>query len=172
MPIYVDDGRIYNDPTKEALDEAKIDRERLNKEFGIEFKVDPKQDYFLGANRIGSDDRSKCTLKATTYIMDMAKNFFPDVDVSKSSAAMPASWSYTPADETLVKAWEHAMVTRPKADERLIKKYGSAYGAVLHASKYRPEILAAMGLLGSCLTFPTENVVLLPHARSCIPGPH
>ena len=43
MPIYVDDGRIYNDPTKEACAEAKRDRERLTKEFGIEFKeIDPK----------------------------------------------------------------------------------------------------------------------------------
>ena len=32
-----------------------------------------------------------------------------------------------------------------------MKKYGSLYGALLHASKYRPEILAAMGLLGSVL---------------------
>ena len=38
----------------------------------------------------------------------------------------------------------------------MTKKYGSLYGAVLHASKFRPEILAALGLLGSCLTCPTE----------------
>ena len=58
----------------------------------------------------------------------------------------------------LVKAWEDTFVNRPKPDEKLIQKYGSLYGAVLHATKYRPEILAAMGLLGSCLTFPTEKL--------------
>ena len=88
----------------------------------------------------------------------MGARFYPDIDLSKTSEAMPASWSYTPADDTLVEAWEYAMKTRPKASEQLIKKYGTAYGSILHASKYRPEILAAMGLLGSCLTFPTEQL--------------
>eukprot|EP00966_Prymnesium_polylepis_P103847 2404756-Prymnesium_polylepis.1 len=41
-----------------------------------------------------------------------------------------------------------------------MKKYGSLYGALLHASKYRPEILASMGLLGSALTFPTERLYM------------
>ena len=101
MPLYVDDGRIYNDPTKEAYAEAERDSDQLTKEFGIEFKeIDPKSDYFLGANRIASDDRSSCTLKATTYIQDgLAKRFFPDVDLSKTSEAFPASWTYTPADD-------------------------------------------------------------------------
>ena len=157
LPIYVDDGRIYYDPTDAACTEAQADRDRLTKRFGIEFKaIDPKSDYFLGANRISSDDRGSCTLKATTYISDMGARFYPDVDLSKTSEAFPSSWSYTPADETLVNAYKEACLTRPKASEALIKKYGSLYGAILHASKYRPEILAAMGLLGSCLTFPTE----------------
>ena len=60
----------------------------------------------------------------------------------------------------LVKEWEHARVVRPKASEPLMKKYGSLYGALLHSSKYRPEILAAMGLLGSALTFPTERLYM------------
>ena len=97
------------------------------------------------------------TNMARTYIVDMAERFFPDTDLTKSSASFPASWTYTPADESLVAAWEEATATRPKAPESLVKKYGSLFGACLHASKYRPEILAAMGLLGSCLTFPTEQ---------------
>ena len=57
-----------------------------------------------------------------------------------------------------MKAWEEATMLRAKAPEKLMKKYGSLYGALLHASKYRPEILASMGgLLGSALTFPTER---------------
>ena len=51
------------------------------------------------------------------------------------------------------------MTSRTPAAPPLMKKYGSLYGAILHvASKYRPEILAAIGLLGSCLTFPTETL--------------
>ena len=161
LPIYVDDGRIYYDPSAEATSEATRDRERLHQRFGIEFKaIDPKDDYFLGANRRASDDRSSCKLTATTYIEDMGKRFLPDVDVTKPSAAMPSAWSHTPADEQLVKAWEEATMLKPKAPEKLMKKYGSLYGALLHASKYRPEILAAMGLLGSALTFPTEQLYM------------
>ena len=161
LPIYVDDGRIYYDPSTEATSEAARDRERLHKRFGIEFKaIDPKDDYFLGANRRASDDRSSCKLTATTYIEDMGKRFLPDVDVTKPSVAMPSAWSHTPADEQLVKAWEEATMLKPKAPEKLMKKYGSLYGALLHASKYRPEILAAMGLLGSALTFPTEQLYM------------
>ena len=45
-PIYVDDGRLYYDPTDEACSEAERDRARLSKEFGIEFKaIDPVDDY-------------------------------------------------------------------------------------------------------------------------------
>jgi hypothetical protein len=159
VPAHVDDGRLYYDPTKEACEEAARDRERLTKEFGIEFKaIDPEEDYFLGANRITGKDRSWCKLSAKSYILDMGKRFLPDIDATKPSAAMPSAWSHTPADETLVQAWEDAMAKRAKASEPLVKKYGSLYGAILHASKYRPEILAAMGLLGSCLTFPTEQL--------------
>ena len=90
----------------------------------------------------------------------MGKRFLPNVDISKTSEALPSAWSHTPADETLVKAWEDATSLRPKASETLMKKYGSLYGALLHASTYRPKILAAMGLLGSALTFPTERLCM------------
>ena len=63
-----------------------------------------------------------------------------------------------PADETLVKAWEAAMATRPTASPELVKRYQSLFGSLLHAAKFRPEISAAMGLAGSCLTFPTEEM--------------
>ena len=160
-PIYVDDGRLYYDPTEEACSEAERDRLRLTKEFGIEFKaIDPTDDYFLGANRRASPDRASCLITATTYIEDMGKRFLPGVDITKTSEALPSAWSHTPADDMLVKEWEDATALRPKASEPLMKKYGSLYGALLHASKYRPEILASMGLLGSALTFPTERLYM------------
>eukprot|EP00966_Prymnesium_polylepis_P202733 4696740-Prymnesium_polylepis.1 len=75
---------------------------------------------------------------------------------------MPSAWSHAPADETLVKAWEEAMAERPKADEKLMKKYTGRCSArpLNHAAKYRPEILAAIGLAGSALTFPTERLYM------------
>ena len=50
------------------------------------------------------------------------------------------------------------MATRTPASPELVKRFQSLFGALLHAGKFRPEILCALGLLGSCLTFPTEEL--------------
>ena len=44
------------------------------------------------------------------------------------------------------------------ADPSLTKSYGSLFGSLLHAVKFRPEIAAALQLAGACLTFPTEGL--------------
>ena len=130
------------------------------KKFGEEFEVrfgetDPAEGYFLGGNRI-SAGRDACSIRCTTYIDNMVKRY-ADGDVSPNKR-FPAHWTYTPADETLVKEFEAASSTRQPADKRLTERYGSLFGALMHAVKYRPEISAALGLLGSCLTFPTEGL--------------
>ena len=38
------------------------------------------------------------------------------------------------------------------------KRYGTLFGALLHTTKFRPEISAAMGLLGACLTFANDEL--------------
>ena len=93
-------------------------------------------------------------MKATSYI-DLQVKRYADGDVSPCKR-FPSHWSTLPADETLVRDWESAMATRTHASPELTKRYGSLYGSLRHATKFRPEISAAMGLLGSCLTFPTE----------------
>ena len=90
LPLYVDDGRLYWDPTAGAEAVATDDRARLTKEFNIEFKeIDPEQDYFLGANRISSDDRGSCTLKATTYISDMGGSLLPGRRLEQDVGGIP-----------------------------------------------------------------------------------
>jgi len=42
--------------------------------------------------------------------------------------------------------------------DKLKKRYGSLFGALLHAIKWRPEISAALGLCGTCLTIYTEEL--------------
>ena len=154
MPLYVDDGRLYWDPTPAACEAVSADKLRLTERFGIEFgEDDPASDYFLGANRQSSRrDGSKSS--ATSYIDLMLKRYLPDTDISK----FPASWSYTPADESLTPLWESMSSNRPDASADLRLRYGSLFGALLHATKYRPEIMAPLGLLGSCLSFPTQEL--------------
>ena len=67
-------------------------------------------------------------------------------------------WSYTPADESLTPPWESMSSNRPDASADLRLHYGSLFGALLHATKYRPEVMAPLGLLGSCLSFPTQEL--------------
>jgi len=153
MPLYVDDGRLYYDPAKSSVAAAMEDKERLTKRFGIEFTgTDPPSDYFLGANRV-SDRRDVTSVYATSYIDLMVMRYLPN-----GISTFPASWSFTPADESLVADWEEAQSRRPTADPGLVQKYMSLQGALQHATKYRPEIMAALGLTGSCLTFPTEKL--------------
>ena len=63
----------------------------------------------------------------------------------------PKSWGNTPADEKLGQAYDVAMKTRPVPSVELKKKYGSLYGALLHAIKVRPDVDTALSRLGSLL---------------------
>ena len=157
-PLYVDDGRLYCDPTPKAREESKRIREDLTEKFDIEWgEVNPEEDQFLGGNRI-SHTPHVATTKCYSYIRKrLVKDYLGgDVSITKER---PASWGQLPADDaTLMKAWESAMVTRTPASPELTKRYMSAYGAGLHAVKFRPEIAAVMSLLGACLTFPTEEL--------------
>ena len=166
--LYVDDGRWAWDPAQDATPgkDAKVSpaetkirdtQKKMTDKYGIKFGPDdPPETHFLGANIYSAPSRCVTTVSATSYIDLMVKRF-ADGDVS--SPKFPSHWSSIPADDTLVKAWESAMATRTPASEKLTKEYGSLFGAVLHATKYRPEISAAMGLLGSCLTFPTPALL-------------
>jgi hypothetical protein len=156
--LYVDDGRFGWDDTPDARQHVDAVKEKLTRRFGIKWgEDDPEETHFLGANIYSAPSRESTTIKATSYIDLQVKRFF-DGDVSPSQEC-PAHWSHLPADDELMRAWEAAMATRTPASEKLTKDYGSLFGAVLHAGKYRPEILAPLSLLGSCLTFPTDGLM-------------
>ena len=58
-----------------------------------------------------------------------------------------------------MKAYEEACLTRTPAEQELYTEYNSICGSLRHVVKYRPEISAAMDLLGCCLTFPTTALL-------------
>ena len=153
--LYVDDGRLGWDDDKTACAKAQEIEERLTDRFGIKFgPKDPEETHFLGSNIITSKDRKVASVRATSYI-DLQVKRYADGDVSPCKR-FPAHWSHMPADETLMREWEAAMATRTPASPELTKRYGSLFGSLLHAVKFRPEISTALGKLGACLTFPTE----------------
>ena len=155
--LYVDDGRLGWDDGKEAIAKAESIKKSLGDKYGIKFGADdPVETHFLGANIITEPSRRVASVRATSYI-DLQVKRYADGDVSPCKR-FPAHWSSTPADETLVRAWEAAVATRTPASPELTTRYGSLFGSLLHAVKFRPEIAAALGLCGSCLTFPTEEL--------------
>ena len=156
LPLYVDDGRVYHD--QNSKDEAQAVKDKLNTRFGVECgPTDPVNGYFLGANRY-STDPGRCTIKAESYIDLQAKRYLIGAEADVG-ARYPSARSHTPADEELVRAYDSATASRRPASREATKEYGSLFGAVLHAVKYRSEISAAMGLCGSCLTFPTPELL-------------
>ena len=61
-----------------------------------------------------SDGKHSVTVGAQTYIGLMVERYFPDGDVGPNEK-YPAFWSYTPADETLVKAHAAAVAAKSPA---------------------------------------------------------
>ena len=155
--LYVDDGRLAWDDAAPAVQKSTVVKKRLAKRYGIEFgEDDPPETHFLGANISSAASRKVTTIKATSYIELQVKRYLDgDASISKR---YPAHWSHLPADETLVREWETATQNRTPASPELTTRYGSLFGSLLHCTKFRPEISAALGLCGSCLTFPTEEL--------------
>ena len=156
--VYVDDIRQYWDTPEEVCAAAEEDQKLLYERHKIKWgAVDPKEDYFLGANRYSNESRDLVLVTATTYIdaMDERYLYGKGAIVSKE---YPGAWGSIPADERLVKAYDDAVITRTPAPRELHLRFNSIVGSLRHAVKYRPDISAAMDLLGCCLTFPTEEL--------------
>ena len=158
LTMYVDDGRLYWGTSNTACKGANSDVKGLHDRFGVKLgPVDPEEDYFLGANRFASKARDVVTITATSYI-DAMDDRYLNGKGSESSKQYPAAWSYLPADSELERAYDEACQLRQPASPELFTRYNSKVGSLRHAVKYRPDICAAMDLLGCCLTFPTERL--------------
>ena len=130
--MYVDDLKEYYDDG--ARNVATRDVKQLGDKFGIEFSEEnPEKDYFLGADR-ARHDKYSATVYAETYINLQVKRYLPDG--IEPSTRFPAYYTYTPADDTLVKAHAAAVACKQPAPEELVKRYGSIIGSLQHAVKY------------------------------------
>jgi len=74
--LYVDDARLYNDPTPAARELAGRVQSRLKERFEIKFgETNPKEDYFLGANRVSHGPHAT-TIPCDTYIGSMVERYY------------------------------------------------------------------------------------------------
>eukprot|EP00964_Phaeocystis_antarctica_P022124 scaffold12291_cov36-Phaeocystis_antarctica.AAC.1 len=88
--------------------------------------VDAPEDYFLGANRSTSKERDVVHVSATSYIDSMVDRY---LDNEISQCKRPASWGFTPADDTLTRAYEAAINDRTTAPPKLFQAYNSRVDA-------------------------------------------
>ena len=153
--LYVDDGRAFTyAPFAPARAQAKRDWKTLSDKFLVKFgEPQPKDDYFLGADRAYHGTKV-VEVSAATYIGSLTKRYLKD----GSADSYPSAWTHTPASEELQKLYDAAIATRPTPEPAFQKRYASLYGSLLHAVKYRPEIAAAMGLCGTCAAICTEGL--------------
>ena len=148
------DGRAFNAPFAPARAQAKRDWKTLSDKFLVKFgEPQPKDDYFLGADRTYHGTKV-VEVSAATYIGSLTKRYLKD----GSADSYPSAWTHTPASEELQKLYDAAIATRPTPEPAFQKRYASLYGSLLHAVKYRPEIAAAMGLCGTCAAICTEGL--------------
>ena len=131
--LYVDDGRLLYDADAESAAEGRACAKALVDRFEIKLKdEDLDEDYFLGSN-YHQHSRAASTVTAYTYINKMSKQYL-DGDCSVSRER-PAAWSYTPADETLDRAYAEAVAQRAPASRELTKRYQALFGSLMHAVK-------------------------------------
>jgi len=156
--LYVDDARLYNNPTPAARELAGRVQSRLKERFEIKFgETNPEEDYFLGANCISHGPHAPTT-RCDTYIGSMVERYLPGVDAYSSSKRFPGSYGDTPTGADLTANYEAAVTLRPEPTDKPKKRYGLLFGALLHAIKWRPEVSATLGLCGTCLTICTEEL--------------
>lgn len=151
MPLYVDDVRLYNDPTKAASAEADRISEALSGHFKITFgPVNAPYSRFLSKDiyRRGPD---RTTITAKSYINSKMEHF-----LDKPLASYPASWGTTPAAKSLYADLDEALLKRVEAPVKDQEWYASAAMTVMYKVPDRPDVATAMSLLSRALRFPTR----------------
>jgi len=70
----------------------------------------------------------------------MVERYLPGVDAYSSSKRFPGSYGDTPAGANLTVNYEAAVtLLRPEPTDKLKKRYGLLFGALLHAIKCVPR---------------------------------
>ena len=154
MSLYVDDGKLYFDPTPVGTAEA----ERLIKLLKGRWKIkvqerDQADTYLLSAN-IHRHSSSWTSVALRTYIEKAVREHLP-----RALEDYPAKWGENPCDKSLMHDYEAALakadvLTGPEAE-----RFGTITGVLQFASGFRPDVSFPVGIGGRCRTFPTAKML-------------
>ena len=149
--LYVDDGRMKNDPSEPARTAARADQTALSKRFKLKFKLGG---LFIGLN-VDRSSTKRVTISAWSNIRQCVKRY-----LTEPLESYPAQWSYTPGDDTLANAVDAATQLRSECSDSLLKNYKSIVGALSYiALACRPDVCAHVARLCRCLTCPTDETL-------------
>jgi hypothetical protein len=152
-PNYVDDGKVYNDPTKAARKAAADLKEQLGKDFKLTFGgLNKESTYVLNAN-VKRHSSVHTSISKASYIRNKLVKYLP-----KPVESYPLKWRETPNDKRLLEDFERAFIAREQ-DKKLIETYGSVVGALAYAVDDRPDIACSVGIKQQALTYPSEALL-------------
>jgi hypothetical protein len=155
-PVYVDDGKFFNDPTPAARAQAKMTKEQIKRDFKIDFgDLNPQRSFVLNSNMRRYDARHT-SLSKESYITNRLVKHLPSPVES-----YPKVWREMPHDKHIAEDYEKALAQKAK-DKTLIDTFGTVVGAIGYAVDGRPDIATGVGILQQCLNFPSE--AMLQHA--------
>ena len=155
MPVYVDDGKIFNDPTTDAREEVERIKTEYKSRFEVKFgEVNPKEAYFLSKDIIRHDS-TRTSLLSTTYIRKLGKDHLKGASIDD----FPAAWSHTPAGKELGVAVDEALAKKASPDPKLQEEYGSLVMAMMYKNGDRPDITTAVCMLSRCLHYTTPALM-------------
>jgi len=153
-PVYVDDGRLYSDPTASATEERDDIQSKIGTRFDVKFgEENQAKTYMLSANltRYSSSCRS---VSAKSYIERIVKDLLPE-----PLDSYPAAWTENPSGKELASEYEHALQKTDLLEGDEYDKYGTLVGAIGYAAvNWRPDVSHAWGVGGRCRTFPTAGM--------------
>jgi hypothetical protein len=152
-PNYVDDGKVYNDPTPVAREAAAELKKQLKADFKLTFGGLNKDSTYVLNSNVRRHSSTHTSIAKSSYIKNKLVKYLPEpVD------SYPKKWRETPCDKRLLDDFEVAFIAR-EHDKELVEKYGSVVGALAYAVDDRPDIACSVGIKQQALTYPSKALL-------------
>jgi hypothetical protein len=154
MSLYVDDGKLYFDPTPHGTAEAEKLIDQLKGRWKIQVQERDQADTYLLSANIHRHSASWTSIALRTYIEKAVREHLP-----KALESYPSKWGENPCDKSLMLDYEAALakadvLTGPEAD-----RFCTLTGVLQFATSFRPDVSFPVGVGGRCRTFPTRKML-------------
>jgi hypothetical protein len=154
MNLYVDDGKLYSDPTPAGKAERDHIRDKLTKRFKVKFQEENQRDTHLLSANIFRHSPAWSSVGLRTYIERQAKEHLP-----KPLDSYPVSWGNNPCSKQLLVDYEAALNKTEVLTGTEAERFGTLVGVLQFATLYRCDVSYPVGVGGRCRTFPTARMM-------------